>query len=67
MMNGSEGGNVCKCSHHKTMGVLVVLFGLLFLGGALGWWGGNIVNVGWPILVVLGGAFKLMEGRCKCC
>lgn len=67
MMNDSQGGNVCKCSHHKLGGVLVVLFGLLFLGGTFGWWGGNVVNIGWPVLVIIGGLSKMMEGKCKCC
>ena len=57
----------CKCPHHKIVTVLVVLFGLLFLGGALDWWGSQVVNVGWPTLVILAGLFKLMRGKCKCC
>ncbi len=65
-MDGQMGG-VCKCPHHKILPVLVVLFGLLFLGGNLGWWGWNVVNVGWPILVIIGGAMKLGKGMCKCC
>lgn len=66
MMEGNS-TNVCKCPHHKMLGVFVTLFGLLFLGGALGWWGSGVVNIGWPVVVVLAGLFKLMSGRCKCC
>jgi len=66
MMEG-EHGNVCKCTHHKMGGVFAVVFGLLFLGGTLGWWGGNVVSMGWPVLVILVGLFKMMEGKCKCC
>lgn len=67
-MHMNEGGeNMCKCSHHRVTGVLVVLFGLLFLGGNLGWWEGGVVNMVWPVLVIVGGASKLMAGRCKCC
>ena len=62
-----QSGNVCKCSHHKMWPLLVVVFGLLFLGGSLSWWGAQVVNVGWPVLVVLAGLFKWMEGKCKCC
>lgn len=62
-----EHANVCKCSHHKVKSVLTVLFGLLFLGGTLGWWSGQIVSVGWPILVIVAGLSKMMEGKCKCC
>lgn len=67
MMEGQPGTNICKCSHHKFGGVLVVLFGILFLGGNLGWWAPNTVNLVWPILVIVAGGFKLMEGKCKCC
>ena len=66
MMEG-EHGNMCKCTHHKMKGVFVVVFGLLFLGGTLGWWESNVVNVGWPILVILAGLSKLTKGMCKCC
>ena len=59
--------NMCGCMHHKMMPGLVVLFGVLFLGGTLGWWGMNVVNVGWPILVIAAGLMKMMEGKCKCC
>lgn len=66
MMEGSNSANVCKCHHHKAWGILVVLFGLLFLGGNWGWWGSGVVAL-WPVLVILVGLFKLMEGKCKCC
>lgn len=58
---------MCKCGHHRMGPVLVVLFGLDFLGGAMGWWSMDFVNVSWPILVIVAGAMKMMEGRCKCC
>jgi len=64
----SQGGaNVCKCSHHKMWSTLLIVFGLLFLGGNFGWWGMQVVNTGWPILVILAGFLKIMEGKCKCC
>jgi len=47
--------------------VLVVLFGLLFLLGYFGVIGEQVVMVGWPILVILGGLTKLTQGVCKCC
>ena len=65
MMEGS-GENVCKCHHHKFIPLLIVLFGLLFLGGNLEWWGWGVANAGWPGLVIIGGAMKMMEGKCKC-
>ncbi len=64
-MKSSE--NLCKCPHHKTMSGLVILFGLLFLGGNLGWLGWGVVNAGWPVLVIVAGVMKMMEGKCKCC
>lgn len=67
MMEGQSGANMCKCSHHKFLAILVILFGLLFLGGSLGWWSSGVVNTGWPILVVLGGVFKFMKNKCTCC
>lgn len=67
-MTEGEHGNVCKCPHHKMWGVSVVVFGLLFLGGTLGWWSSQVVNIGWPVLVILVGLSKMMKGgMCKCC
>ena len=62
-----EHKNVCPCPHHKVTPVLVVLFGLLFLLGYFGVIGEQVVMVGWPILVILGGLTKLTQGVCKCC
>lgn len=60
-------GMTCKCPHHKIVPLLIVLFGLDFLAGAMGWLSMNFVNVSWPILVILAGAMKMMGGKCKCC
>ena len=59
--------NVCKCFHHKMWGILVIVFGLLFLGEAFGWWSSRIVMVGWPLVIIAAGLFKLTEHKCKCC
>lgn len=67
MNNGSMGSGMCKCPHHKTTPVLIVLFGLLFLLGALDVFTSEFVAVTWPILVILGGLSKLTSGMCKCC
>ena len=67
MMNEPGGESVCMCSHHKMFAVLTLFFGLLFLLGNLNWLSWNIVNIGWPILVIVAGGFKFMEGKCKCC
>ena len=65
-MEGGK-GMMCKCSHHKVMPILVIVFGLLFLGGALEWVSPMTVMVTWPILVIIGGVMKLSGGMCKCC
>ena len=70
----NEGGgnmgamNVCKCPHHKTMPVLIVIFALLFLLHALGWFiTDHILAVTWPIVVGLAGIFRMSERKCTCC
>jgi len=64
---GNCGSNNCGCSHHKVVPGLVVLLGLLFLGGTLGWVSSYTVDVGWPIIVILAGLMKIRSNRCKCC
>lgn len=59
--------HACGCVHHKFGATLIVAFGLLFLGEPFGWWGGNFVSLGWPVLIIMAGLFKLSEGMCKCC
>ena len=56
-----SGANKCK----MMKAVLVIVFGLLFLGKALGWFSADTVNVVWPILVIIAGAGKLCP--CKSC
>ncbi|MDO8664729.1 MAG: hypothetical protein Q7K44_04275 [Candidatus Liptonbacteria bacterium] len=53
--------------HHKTISILVVLFGLDFLAYYMGWVGDSFLNISWPILVIVGGLMKLSKGMCKCC
>ena len=60
---GVCGSNVNKCK--MIGGILVILFGLLFLAKALGWVSADTVNMVWPILVIVAGAGKLC--RCKNC
>jgi hypothetical protein len=62
-MKGKTCGGSCGC--HKLFPIVVILFGLLFLLGALNivtWW---FVDVAWPILVIIVGIKKLM--KCGCC
>ncbi|MDP2598218.1 MAG: hypothetical protein Q8P49_00120 [Candidatus Liptonbacteria bacterium] len=60
-------GKTCNCSHHKMTHLLVVIFGLIFLlanANVLTW---AFVGWAWPVLVILAGGMKMMEGKCKCC
>lgn len=65
--NVSVVGQTCKCVHHKAVPALVFLFGLLFFLGTLGWVSVATVNLGWPILFMLGGLAKMFGPHCKCC
>ncbi|MDP3956398.1 MAG: DUF5668 domain-containing protein [bacterium] len=60
-------GRGCGCMHHKIVPLLVVVFGLVFLLGALDMMSMATVGMIWPVLVILGGLTKLSEGMCKCC
>jgi hypothetical protein len=62
-------GGRCKCPHHSMKAVWTILLGGLFLLGAFGVVSARIVEVGWPIIVVLAGLTKLTSGMgmCKCC
>lgn len=61
--------NICACPHHKVMPILVILFGLTFLLGALGVFTADFVGTVWPVIVIAAGLMKWMEksGMCKCC
>lgn len=68
MMHGKENMEAaCKCPHHNVIPTFIILFGVLFLLGALDVVSAEMVNIVWPILVILGGCMKMMGGRCKCC
>ncbi len=71
MNNGDKGmmgmGKVCRCPHHKTIPVLIVIFALLFLLHAMGNLSDHALSLGWPIVLGLAGLFKIFAGGCKCC
>ena len=69
MQNMGGMKNMCKCTHHKVIPVLVILFGITFLLGTWGTLDWSAVNVIWPVLVIVAGVMKWMErgGMCKCC
>lgn len=53
----------CKCHNKRMTGYSVILFGLLFLLEAFGVLSADVVNVVWPLIIILFGS-KLL---CKCC
>ena len=57
----------CACPCHKMMGIFVMLFGATFLVGGLGIVSQQVVNIVWPIIVILAGLKKMCPGMCKCC
>jgi len=57
----------CNCICHKMLGVLLVLFGLTFLLGALDVLSARTVDIIWPIIVVAAGLSSLAKRWCKCC
>lgn len=58
---------VCKCPHHNVWSWLVVLFGVVFLGQAFGWWDASVVSYVWPIIVIVAGLVGVFGKNCKCC
>ena len=59
--------NLCGCVHHKTIPILVVLFGLAFLLLRLNILTEEFVGLAWPVIVIVVGLTKLYEHKCKCC
>ncbi len=46
---------------------IILLLGVTFLAGNLGWVSASFVMTAWPILVIVGALTKLCGGMCKCC
>ena len=57
----------CSCRCYKMVGLFIALIGLTFLLGAFNVLSPRVVQVTWPILVVLIGFKMVCGGRCKCC
>lgn len=57
----------CSCPCHRIVGLFVALIGLTFLLGAFNVFSAKVVEVTWPILLVLIGAKLAAGGNCKCC
>ncbi len=69
MDNMQMGGEmkVCKCPHHKMMPILLIVAGLVFLAGNMGWLSAYWVGIIWPLLLIIAGIKKLVMRMCKCC
>lgn len=60
------GGKTCGCGCHKVIPILVILFGLDFLLGMLGVLTPGVVNISWPIIIILAGGMMLFKKSCSC-
>ena len=67
MENAQNHSEICECPHHKAIPILVVLLGLVFLLGAINVLTGKVVDIIWPILIIIAGGLKFSEAKCKCC
>lgn len=62
-MDNEQGApKMCKCNHRLMFAWLVVLFGLAFLLESLNVLSAGVVNIIWPVLVMIAGFGKM----CKC-
>ena len=57
----------CSCPCHKMIGLFIALIGLTFLLGAFNVLSARVVEVTWPILLLLIGVKGAASGNCKCC
>lgn len=60
-------GGSCKCPHHKLVPLFVALIGFVFLLGGMNVISKGLVDLAWPILLILVGLQKMCGGMCKCC
>ena len=61
------GWGTCRCFHHVTIPILMILFATVFLLGYQGYISEDAVSFFWPMLVGVAGLVKLYESNCKCC
>ncbi|MBI3459292.1 hypothetical protein HY061_03470 [Candidatus Azambacteria bacterium] len=57
----------CGCVCHKSIPVLIILFGLVFLLGALDVMTAHSVSIAWPVIIMLVGFMKMCKGMGQCC
>jgi hypothetical protein len=58
---------VCGCPHHKMVPFFIILIGVTFLMRYFGAMSQMMVDLVWPILLILIGLQKMMSGVCRCC
>ncbi len=63
----TQSTNVCKCTHHRTVPILVMLIGVAFLLNAVGIMDSYTLSIMWPILVIIASITKVCEHKCACC
>ena len=63
----NNSAKTCACPHHRAVPIVAILFGLTFLLGALNVLTSSVVDIVWPILVIVAAGIKLGEKNCTCC
>jgi len=67
MENGDmKMGKTCGCGCHKVMPILIIILGLDLLLGTLNVISWGVVNIIWPILIIIAGCVKLGKRSCGC-
>jgi len=59
--------NECGCLHHSMFPILIILLAINFLLGTLGVYSDHVVQIIWPIFIIVGAGTALMSNKCKCC
>ena len=57
----------CNCPCHCVTGILIALIGVTFLLQALNVLSTKVVEITWPILLILIGVKSVASAKCKCC
>ncbi len=65
-MNHMNTTGHCRCPHHKSGALIIILFGLTFLLGTMGIVSGMFVSYTWPLLLIVFGVTRLIGGSCRC-
>jgi len=63
----NQGEKKCHGGHHKAKACLFVVLGLTFLAQAIGIISWSVVNIIWPILLIIIGIKMMCKCHCKSC